>query len=171
MWYFHVISPKRGYIKPIISSEDERPCKENNPITFPVQLHGLYPSAMRTCLTSPALIRPQPFSYSDAHEICSSHLVNRIDYKQYEQNVPTFLQLTALFYWMFLFLFIRKTVIVLSLSIPSNQDCELMNSWNWNCVQHVTKYLNHPKLATQYYLKSSILTTFVTSHEGLEEFP
>ena len=103
MWYFHVISPQKGYIKPIISSEDERPCEENNPITFPVQLHGVYPSAMRTGLTSSALIRPQPFSYSDAHEICSSHLVDRINSKQYEQSVPRSLLLTALLCWMFPF--------------------------------------------------------------------
>ena len=150
MWYFHVISPQKGYIKPIISSEDERPCEENNPITFPVQSHGVYPSAMRTGLTSPAIIRPQPFSYSDAHEICSSHLVDRITSKQYEENVPRSLLSTRLY------------CVERSPSFPER----LYRTFIFNTVktrlwsdeflnQHVTKYLNNTRLAREYHLKSS----------------
>ena len=92
-----------------------------------MQLHGVYPSAMRTGLTSPAIIRPQPFSYSDAHEICSSHLVDRITSKQYEENVPRSLLSTQL-YCVERSPSFPKDYIVLSFSIRSKQDCEVMNS-------------------------------------------
>ena len=90
--------PKRDILSQLFPVKTKGLVKRTIQSPFPVQLHGVYPSAMRTGLTSPALIRPQPFSYSDAHEICSSHLVDRINSKQYEQSVPGSLLFKALLY-------------------------------------------------------------------------